>query len=316
MSKKLMYCLQLFADGGDGSAGEGTEGNETGESLPNRIPERGRRIYEKALERKRSSLDAVSNESDSQSNPSSDTEEGNKPQRMSYADLIKSDDYKDEHKAYMDKTIGDRLKKYKGIEAENASMRDALGIVANKYGLDATSEDFLSTLQQKINDDSSYYEDYAMEHNISTEDAREILTLKHKVAQQEVDRKRAEEEAKQNEFINALRQKAEGTKAIYPEFNLETELQNPLFQRLLSATNGDTTAAYRTVHSDELARRAGLQARQTAQMQAANSVASNMQRPIENGLSSQASSTVSVNWKGANLQQIRQYAEEQRRVRR
>lgn len=314
MSKIYKYCLQLFADGGDGAAGDGAEGNETGESLPNRIPERGRKIYEKALERKRSSSDARSNESDSQI-PSSDTEE-DKPKRLSYADMIKSDEYKDEHKAYMDKTIGDRLKKYKGIEAENETMRSALGIVANKYGLDATSEDFLSTLQQKINDDSSFYEDYAMEHNISTDDAREILTLKHKVAMQEQERKRAEEESRNAEFFNALRKRAEATKEVYPEFNLEIELQNPRFVRLLGATEGDTTAAYRTVHYDELAKRAGLQAKQTAQMQAANTVASNMQRPIENGLSSQASSTISVNWKGANLQQIRQFAEEQRRARR
>ncbi len=313
MSKKLKYCLQLFAEGGDGATGESDAGTETGESLPNRIPERARAMYEKAKERKRSSSFAESNALSQ--NPSNDTEE-EKPSRLSYADLIKSDEYKDEHRAYMDKTIGDRLKKYKGIESENESMRNALGIVANKYGLDASSEDFLTALQQKINEDSSYYEDYAMEHNISTDDAKEILTLRHQVAMQEQERKRAEEEARQNEFVNALRQRAEATRALYPDFNLEIELQNPMFQRLLSATNGDTTAAYRTVHSEELALKAGLQAKQTATMQVSNTVASNMQRPIENGLSSQASSTMTVDWRRANIQQIRQYAEEQRRMRR
>lgn len=311
---KFLLNLQTFADGGgDGaSAGEGGEANIAGEELPNRIPERARKMYEKTVARKAS----VKEDTSSQMPSDDKVEEDSKPQHLSYADLIKSDEYKEEHKAYMDKTIGDRLKKYKGVEAENQTMRNALGIVANKYGLDSTADDFLSTLEKKLSEDSSYYEDYAMEHNISTEDAKEILTLRHQARVAEAEKARVAEEAKQNEFINMLRAKAEQTKAIYPDFNLELELQNPKFQQLLSATNGDTTSAYRVTHYDDLVRQQGLQARQTATQQVSNAVVANRQRPIENGLSSTASTIVQTDWRKANIQQIRQFAEEQRRLKR
>jgi hypothetical protein len=49
------------------------------------------------------------------------------------------------------------------------------------------------------------------------------------------------------------------------------------------------------------------------QAQTAQAVASNKTRPIESGLSSSAPSVVQNNFSNMNLQQLRQYAEEQRR---
>lgn len=296
--------LQLFGEGGEGGdAGEAAEGTgvETTAEMPAHIPERAKKYYQAAVNKTQPAK------------PQTTEEHAETPQRMSYTDLIKSDEYKAEHKAYMEKTINDRLKKYKPMEESYNKATEALSIVANKYGLDPGSENFLDTLVAKIDQDNSYYEDYAMEHNIGTEEAREILTLKQKVARSEQERAMREQQERMNAEIMALRESAERTKAVYPNFDLDFEMQNEQFRVLCAATHGDTTAAYRTIHHDELMRAQGLAASQKATQQIAAAVAANQSRPIENGLSSQATAVTTVDYSKMNLQQLREEAARMRR---
>lgn len=300
MLKKLLN-LQFFAEGGDGGEGESAEGNTTGEiEVDARIPERARNAYKDAVRKNSAKPEAPKPEVSA---------------RPSYEELIKSDDYKEEHKAYMDKTIGDRLKKYKGIESENETMRSALSVVANKYQIDPSSPNFIQDLSEALNSDNSYYEDYAMEHNISVEDAKEIVTLRQNAKKADAERARAEQEARNHEEWQKVLQNAEQTKAKYPEFNLELEMQNPQFARICATSNGDTTAAYWAVHHVELEQKMGLRASQKASQQISQTVAANMARPAENGLSGQASAVTSTDWSKASLSELRAYAESQRRKR-
>ena len=316
---EFLLNLQLFGEGGDGgdggsasSAGEGT-GTTSGEKkeIPASIPEKAHKYYQKALEKK-TSTKRPSVEAQTTSEP----EVAEKPQateKMSYKDLIESEDYKDEHQAYMDKTIGDRLKKYKGLEADFEKAKATLEIVANKYGVNPNDENFLGVLNQKIEADDSYYEDYAMKHDISTEEARKIVTMERKVNQMEAEKEaqRKQEQARQHFMV--LRQNAEKTKAQFPQFDLETELQNEKFRRLCLANNGDTTSAYMACHWNEILPATVQMASRQVQEQTAKAVASNKSRPIENGLSSTAPSVVKPSFKGMSLNEIRAYADEQRR---
>jgi hypothetical protein len=233
--------------------------------------------------------------------------------KLSYADLIKSDDYKEEHKAYMDKTISERLKKYKGIEDDNAKYKGILETVATKYGVNSGDANFLEVLSQKINEDDSYYENYAMEHDISTDEARRIVTMERKAARFDAQQREAEQQERARQQILVLRQNAEKTKAQFPGFNLEAEMKDERFRRLCAANNGDTTAAYMACHWNEILPATVQMATRKVQAQTAQAVASNNARPIESGLSSSAPSVVQNNFSNMNLQQLRQYAEEQRR---
>ncbi len=306
MLNKLWLNLQLFAEGGDG--GDGGSASATGEAVGGNsgedkelasIPEKARKYYKKATAMK-------------PSNPQT-TSEGKATERTSYADLIKSDEYKDEHKAYMDKTIGDRLKKYKGIEESYGKAKATLDIVANKYGVNPDDENFLEVLNQKIEADDSYYENYAMEHDISTEEARKIVTMERKVAQIEAQKQEQERQEKMRQQFMVLRQNAEQTKARFPQFDLETEMQNEKFRRLCAVNNGDTTSAYMACHWNEIIPATVQMATRQVQNQTAQAVASNRARPIENGLSSTAPSVVQQDFRGMSLAQIRAYADEQRR---
>ena len=307
----LRLNLQLFGEGGDGGDGGSASatgesvGENSGEKIPASIPEKAKKYYKKAMEKN------VSKAPSKETQPT--TTEPKATERLSYADLIKSDDYKEEHKAYMEKTIGDRLKKYKGMEEENARTRELLGIVANKYGVNPDDENFLEVLNQKIEADDSYYENYAMEHDISTEEARKIVTMERKVAQIEAQK---QEEAKQEQMrqqIMLLRQNAEKTKSRFPDFDLDAEMQNEKFRRLCAVNNGDTTAAYMACHWNEILPAQVQLATKQAQSQTAQAVAANKARPSENGLSSTAPSVVQENFKGMSLTELRAYASEQRR---
>lgn len=300
---KHRLLLLRFGEGGEGSATGATSGETSGAEIPSSIPERARKLY----------AETVGNaHPKSEPKPSTSTEEA-KPSKMSYEELIKSDDYKDAHKEYMEKTINDRVKKYKGVETENKTMRNALNTIALKYGIDSASETFMEDLNKAIEADDSYYEKYAYEHDLTPQDARKIVTLERKVHENELQQQMmAEEEARREQF-RQVQMNSEATKAKYANFDLGMELQNPAFVRILQATNGDTTAAYQAVHHDEIIRGISAQVAEEAKAKAANAIAYNQNRPIENGLGSSAPSNVQINFRDMNLEQLRAYADSQRR---
>lgn len=315
MLKKLWLNLQLFADGGDGSGDGGSASAPTGEAkvkdesgeieIPAFVPEKAQKIYQKAMAKhKGSTTDANTN---AEGNAQTTNEPTNTTEKLSYADLIKSDDYKEEHKAYMDKTIGDRLKKYKGIEEDLGKHKAILDTVALKYGVNPNDENFLETLTEKIDADDSYYETYAMEHNIDTTEARRIVTMERKATQYDAQKEEMARQEQMRQQIMTLRQNAERTKAQFPDFDLETEMQNDTFRRLCAATNGDTTAAFKACHHDEIIANTVRVASRQIQSQTAQSVASNKTRPIENGISSQAPSVVEQSFKGMTLKELNDY---------
>lgn len=306
--------LQLFAeggDGGDGGAPASAEGTGEDSNLA-RIPDRAKDLYRKAVEANKPK--EANQPKAEQAKPSETPKEDNKPTHIPFADLIKSDEYKEEHKAYMDKTISDRLKKYKGIEESNAKMNDMLASVAIKYGIDANSDDYLDALSDAINKDDSYIESYAYEHDLSTDEARRSLEMQRKIEAFEAEKRAREEFEAQQAQIQILLQNAERTKAQYPDFDLDTEMQNPNFRNMCAVTGGDTTAAYWAIHHDELMQKKGMQTAQVISQQLANTVAANKSRPIENGLSSQAATITQTDFSNMSLADVRKYAEEQRRL--
>ena len=315
MLKRLLLNLQLFGEGGDG--GDGGSANPSGENVgvdsgENKelasIPEKAKKYYQKAMEK-----NAVTMANSTKASDTAQSTNGQSTTRLSYDELIKSDDYKEDHKAYMDKTIGDRLKKYKGIEENLGKHKELLSLVANKYGVNPEDENFLEVLGQKIEADDSYYEQYAMEHEIPVEEARKIVTMERKVAQIDAEKEAQEKQEQMRQHIMLLRQNAENTKKQFPSFDLETEMQNEKFRRLCAVNNGDTTAAYMACHWNEVIPATVQVASRRIQEQTAQSVASNKARPIENGISSSAPSVVQQDFSKMSLQQLREFAESERR---
>ena len=320
MLEKLLLNLQLFADGGGDGGDGGSASASVGEALGQEhsgenkefasIPEKARKYYQKAMEKTKGSTTEVKANADDNVQT---TNEQTTTEDLSYADLIKSDKYKEEHEAYLKKTINERLKKYKGIEENLGKHKAMLDTVALKYGVNPEDENFLDTLAQKIEEDDSYYEQYAMEHDIDTQEARKIVTMERKAAQFDAQKEQMEKQEQMRQHIMVLRQNAEKTKAQFPSFDLETEMQDERFRRLCAANNGDTTAAFMACHYNEIISNTVQMASRQIKNQTAQAVASNQARPIENGISSQAPSVVQNDFRNMKLADLRKYAEEQRR---
>lgn len=320
MLDKLLLNLQLFADGGGDGGDGGSASASVGEALGHdsgedrieaSIPEKAKKYYQKAKEKHSGSTTDASKSNDDNGQATNDHSTTDK---LSYQDMIKSDEYKAEHKAYMDKAIGDRLKKYKGIEEDLGKHKALLDTVAFKYGVNPEDENFIDVLRDKIDADDSYYETYAMEHDISPEDARKVVTMQRKAEAYDAHQAEMARQEQARQQIMLLRQNAERTKAQFPQFDLDAEMQDEKFRKLCAATNGDTNAAYITCHYNEIISNTVQMASNKIKEQTAQAVASNQARPVENGLSSQAPSVVQQDFSKMNLQQIRKQAEEWRRA--
>lgn len=309
--------LQMFADeGGDASASadaptEGTSEASTGvessdaqlDSMMARIPERARGVFKKAYEKTHPSAPVTAE-------PVAEEQNAHIP----LTELIKSEEYKEEHKAYMDKAIADRFKRndaeMRALNERNAQLQEALGIFAQKYGLDPTANDFVDSLKAKVQSDDSFYENYAMEHGMSVEEAKSHMELERKVKMLEARERAEQQKQEQDAAIRTMMGYAQKTQEEFPDFDLNREMQSKEFRDLLTYYRGDTTKAYKALHFDELMDKTIKQNTAKAKQAITNSIASGQMRPTESGLSNTATAVVntSENWKNMNTKQMMEYA--------
>lgn len=309
----LKINLQLFAEGGgEGSApSTAPEGSSTttGEEVPAFIPEKAKGSFKEFMKSDKFKAPDPKQEAPAETTPA--------PTHVSYADLIKSDEYKEEHKAYMDQTLAKRFKKYEGLEERSNKMKGVLDVVAQKYNLDSNSEDFIEKLTEAVNADDAYVENYAIEHDLSNEEARKQINMQRKLDMFEREKQISEEQRAKDERTNRLYMNAEKVKAVFPQFDLETELSNPKFVELCAATNEDVMSVYKLIHQDELFAMQTQAMANQLQQKVAQAVTTNASRPQENGLSGQqAAAVVSPDFKSMSREQLIAFGEKMRRSQR
>jgi hypothetical protein len=197
--------------------------------------------------------------------------------------LIKGE-FKDLYDAKMQDTVQKRLKGSKENEAKLKALTPILEMLGKKYGEDASN---IEALIKAIEEDDSYYEEEALEKGISVQQLKEF----RKVERENADLKRQMEEQNRKENANKLYAKwmseAESTKAIYPSFDLNTEMQNPKFIDLLRS-NIDVRTAFEVLHKDEIIPAAMQYTAKTVEQKLTNKMIANGARPVENGNSSQS----------------------------
>ena len=114
---------------------------------------------------------------------------------------------------------------------------------------------------------------------------------------------RLSEQSIRAHFAMLERQAAE-VKSVFPDFDLRTELRNPVFARLTAPGVGISVEdAYYTVHRKELHAEAMRRASEKTAEQLSNAIRSGSRRPNESGTSSQAPSVSTFNYAGASREQ-------------
>ena len=250
-----LFNLQLFADGAESGAGETAPAaaEQTGETVP------------------------VAGEQPA-------AEPAAKP---SFEDLIKGE-YKKDFDDRVQKVLKGRMKSADATMERLSKMEPMLQMLSKRYGVDPTDAE---ALNKAIEDDDSYYQDEATEKGMSVPELKAMRKMERENANlKRTLQEREAREQKEQAFREIVNQ-AEKAKEFYPGLDLNEEMQNENFARLVA--NGiNVQDAYEVVHRKELTAAAMQFSAQKAQEAVANAVKSNSQRPDENGASSGVATTV------------------------
>ena len=269
-------CLQLLAEGAAGDGGAtGEKGSAAGSQTGVSSNPLANVVYGKQ------DTDEVQDSAAQEQNVVE--KKTAKDREAEFEKLIKGE-YKDLYSQRMENTIRSRLKSTQETVSKYEALSPLMSMLGEKYGVDAND---VAALTKAIEDDSTFYEDEALERGISVDELKKIKAMER----ENMELKR--EMAKQNADKDYSRwmEQAESAKAMFPGFDLISELQNDMFRDILKASN-DVRAAYVASHWDEIIPGAMQIAVQKAESKLARKVAANAARPPENGSSSQATAIV------------------------
>ena len=200
--------------------------------------------------------------------------------------LIKGE-YKDLYDTRMQDTIQKRLKGQKETVEKYEALAPTLEALANKYGVDINDIDGLN---KAIEEDDAYYEDEALQKGVTVEQLKQIK----KMEKENAELKKLRDEKNQREAaekkVAGWMEESKQVKAIYPQFDLKGEMQNPKFVDLLRVPGVDVRTAYELTHKDEIIAGAMQFTAKTVEKKITDKIAANGARPTENGLNSQSAS--------------------------
>lgn len=272
----ILLNLQMFADGGGEGGATGAEGGtQTGVTAGaadlNSIRAKNNPLanvqYGKGAEQ-----DAAA------TTPSRDDQ---------FKALIKGE-WKEEYGKVMQETIQKRLKANQEAADRGNAFLPVMDLLSQKYGVDSADVD---AIVQAIQDDDSLYEDEALESGMSVSQLKEIRRVEKENAALKAEIQNREMQKKMDADIQRWNEQTEQAKRIFPNLDLEAELQNEQFRALLKS-GVDVSAAYQVVHQAEIVPQMMTYAAQQTEQKLTNKIRSNAARPVENGLRGQSPALV------------------------
>ncbi len=207
-------------------------------------------------------------------------------QKASFDDLLKDPDYKKEFDKRSNRAAYNARKQ---AQADRDKLNPMYAALGRKYGMDVSdpAKIDLDKLSQAVMADDALFEREASEMGVTVDGLRKIRAAEQQMA--EADRIRAEEESRL--AWQKLLADGDQLKQLYPGFDLEAELANPQFGKLLaglqaSGFDGALRTAYESVHHDEIMSGVLQHAVQTTKQQVSNSIQAGQRRPAEAGTAS------------------------------
>lgn len=280
--KKRIMDLQRFAEGGEGSAvAEGVTPGDAGRE-DGRNEDLSNVIYGKQD-------DAADGADEEDGEDAEGSPDGEEPEET-FDELIK-DRYKDEFhnkvKDIIDRRFARENARTKDLEDRINAYAPLIEALAGKYGTASDPDAILAAIEE----DSSFYEDEALERGITVEQLKSIKKIERENAQLKEQMDAENNRKKADEIYQGwLRQESE-LKEIYPDFDFRTEAANEDFATLIK--NGiDLQTAYEVVHKDEIITGAMAVTAKKVKQQVADSIRANGNRPVENGINAGSGRTI------------------------
>ena len=226
-----------------------------------------------------------------------------KPSRMTWDEIKADPEYNKEIQAI----VQSRLRSAKNAEDAMSKLEPALEVLALQHGLDASNIDY-EALAKAISDKKAFIEDKALEMGVSYSAAEQLVDEELGKARQKRTEQREQEDLEQqrlNDHFKNLEEQGEAIKKVFPKFDLRTELQNPVFARMVAPGTGIMSVedAYRAVHRKEIeAAQSQVIAQRTAQ-NISYAIQAGSRRPDENGTSAQSASVTTFDYSKASKAQ-------------
>jgi len=202
--------------------------------------------------------------------------------RMSWEEIKKDPEYN----AQIQEIVKQRVKDGDTNRAILETLAPALKALAQEQGLDPENIDY-AALAKSI---TGEYEDKALEMGVSKETVMKLDQQQRTLDQQ-----------KMINHMQKLKMQGQVLKETFPGFDLRTELQNPVFARLVSPGVGlSVEDAYHAVHRKEIQAASMQVAAQRTAQQISNAIQSGSRRPDETGSASQAPSVSTFDYRKAS----------------
>ena len=222
-----------------------------------------------------------------------EVEEPVAPAEDEWDTLIKGK-YKEQYGKAVNDAVNRRFKNQKDLQGQIDAIDPVIRAIAQRYEVQADADGRIpiDVLTDKVMNDNSLYEKEAFERGMSVEDLKQIKSLERENAQL----KRATRQTAEQREWEELVEQGNALKGMYPAFDIETEMLNPDFGRLLATLKRSGFAnpvqtAYETVHRDEIMGGAMQYAVEQTKQKISKSIQSGMSRPQENGTSNAAAGT-------------------------
>lgn len=237
----------------------------------------------------------------SKSNPLADVQYGIQTDGQADADINEGEskatfkelidgDYKEDYEKSVQSIVQKRLKgvnsKLQNAQEQLASYTKLIDAMKSHYG-DISPDEMANAFLN----DNSMLESEALERGIDVETLKEIKQLRFKAQQYEAVQREYQHEQQMKQQFAKLQEEAAEIQKIYPNFNLESELSNDDFVRLI-ANNIPARTAFEAVHRDEIQPVMMQYVAKQAENKVARAVASNSRRPAENGLGNNSATTI------------------------
>jgi hypothetical protein len=215
-----------------------------------------------------------------------------------------------EYNKQMQMTVQSRVKSANKAVDSMAKLEPAIEVLARHYKLDAKNLD-MEALSKAIEGDDQFYEEKALKTGNSVEATKQEDIENRAVVRAQIREAETIQEKKIRDHYASLQKQGEAMKKMYPGFDLDTELQNPVFLRMTGPDSGlSVEQVYYAVHHKELQGAVMQVAAQKTAEQISRSIQSGSKRPSEAGTSSQAPSVTTFDYRAkskAEREAFKQY---------
>lgn len=186
---------------------------------------------EKAAQPESTAQAAAANENEPTNDTSTEAQK-----RLTWEEIMQDPEY---NKA-MQETMQKRIAKSKAAEEKLSKLAPALELIGRSHDIDVSDIENLDidALVKAVTEDTAFYEDKAAELGVPVETAMKLDQLEREQAKRALEEQKGLEMRKIEQHLQNLQQQGEKLKAIFPNFDLETELRNPVFLRMTSPEGG------------------------------------------------------------------------------